>query len=122
MANEGKRADVEKQIAEHQPRIRSFIRRRVASTEDAEDILQDVFYKFVRTVETTLNPIERVSDWLFRVARNTIINNYKKNREVPFPEDATNDDDLLEDFKELLFSVADESDNPENVYMRSLVY
>ncbi|KAA6318106.1 hypothetical protein EZS27_031842 [termite gut metagenome] len=51
-------------IAEYQPRLKTFIRQRVSNKEDAEDILQDVFYQLVKTAENILNPIEQVSAWL----------------------------------------------------------
>ena len=57
-------------------RLFGFIKQRVASTEDAEDILQDVFYQFAGSAE----PIEQASSWLYRVARNKIIDNYRKQK------------------------------------------
>ena len=57
----GHEGDVERLIEEHQPQLKAFIHRRVSSKEDAEDILQDVFYQLVKAVSNTLNPIEQVS-------------------------------------------------------------
>jgi hypothetical protein len=73
----GKGYDLEKLIVKYRPALKSFIKKRVSNEEDAEDILQDVFYKFIKAVENTLNPIEQVAAWLYRVARNTIINKGK---------------------------------------------
>ena len=70
----GHEGDVERLIVEHQPQLKAFIHRRVSSKEDAEDILQDVFYQLVKAVNNTMNPIEQVTAWLYRVTRNTIIN------------------------------------------------
>ena len=57
-----KNENVEKIITDHQSRLKSFIRKRVPNKEDAEDILQDVFYQLIKAVENTLNPIiEQVS-------------------------------------------------------------
>src|SRR5262245_5785729 len=53
-------------------RLRSFIRRSVADQDDAEDILQDVFYELVEAYRM-MKPVEQVTSWLFRVARNRII-------------------------------------------------
>ena len=53
----GHEGDVERLIEEHQPQLKAFIHRRVSSKEDAEDILQDVFYQLVKAVSNTLNPI-----------------------------------------------------------------
>lgn len=52
---------LEELIAKHQPRLKAFIRKRVSNKEDAEDILQDVFYQLVKTIESTFNPIEQVT-------------------------------------------------------------
>jgi RNA polymerase sigma factor (sigma-70 family) len=66
-------------IAREQPRLRSFIRRRVADPWAAEDILQDVFYELVAAYRL-MQPVEQVGAWLFRVARNRIIDLFRKNR------------------------------------------
>src|SRR5215470_3928820 len=68
--------DQDQRIAEvvkrEQSRLRNFIRRRVADPRDVEDVLQDVFYKLVEA-NRLLMPIDHVTGWLFRVARNRII-------------------------------------------------
>ena len=61
-------------------RLRQFIRRRVPDPSDAEDILQDVFYRLVEA-NRLLMPIDHVTAWLFRVARNRIIDVFRKRRE-----------------------------------------
>jgi RNA polymerase sigma factor (sigma-70 family) len=60
-------------------RLRNFIRKRVADEADAEDILQDVFYEFVEAYRL-MKPIEQAGAWLFRVARNRIIDLFRKRR------------------------------------------
>lgn len=112
--------NVERQIKEHQPRIRSFIKNRVPSTEDAEDIAQDVFFQFVKTMDTTHNPIENISGWLFRVARNLIVNKNKKKKEAPLFMEHDGDDS--EGVIASLFPQTDEADSPVNVYIRSLMW
>ncbi|WP_421977475.1 RNA polymerase sigma factor [Roseivirga seohaensis] len=114
------RENVERQIKEHQPRIRSFIKNRVPSTEDAEDIAQDVFFQFVKTMDTTHNPIENISGWLFRVARNLIVNKNKKKKEAPLSMEHDGDDS--EGVIASLFPQTDEADSPVNVYIRSLMW
>src|ERR1700749_2373774 len=57
-------------------RLSGFIRQRVGNEADAEDILQDVWYQLTTTVDT--DPIEQMSGWLFAVARNKIIDRYRK--------------------------------------------
>jgi len=68
-------------VARERSRLRSFIRRRVPDAGDAEDILQEVFYELIAATRL-LQPIERVSAWLFRVARNRIIDRFRKSRET----------------------------------------
>jgi RNA polymerase sigma factor (sigma-70 family) len=66
-------------IAEERSRLRNFIRRRVPDPRDAEDILQDVFYGLVEA-NRLLMPIEHVTGWLFRVARNRINDLFRKKK------------------------------------------
>jgi RNA polymerase sigma factor (sigma-70 family) len=123
MSEQAGNKQVEELITEYHPRLKAFIRKRVSSKEDAEDILQDVFYQLVKTIENTLNPIEQVAAWLYRVARNTIINKGKKKHEEELPTSRYNndeDDTLLTDFSEVLFGNGNSS--PETEYIRSLVW
>jgi RNA polymerase sigma factor (sigma-70 family) len=83
-------------MARERGRLRNFIRRRVADEGDAEDILQEVFYELVRTYQM-MQPVEQLGAWLFRVARNRIIDLFRRNRsEVRVQEsnDADDEDDL----------------------------
>jgi RNA polymerase sigma factor (sigma-70 family) len=64
-------------LEREQQRLRQFIRRRVPDPGDAEDILQDVFYEFVAAYRL-MKPIEQAGAWLFRVARNRIIDRFRK--------------------------------------------
>jgi RNA polymerase sigma factor (sigma-70 family) len=100
---------LEKLIVEYQPRLKAFIRKHVANRDDADDILQDVFYQLVKTADN----IEQVTAWLYRVARNAIINKGIKKHEEKLP-----DDRILKDFSELLFNET----SPETEYLRSLVW
>ncbi len=74
-------ADQDRQIAEavrrDKARLSNFIRKSVSDPGDAEDILQDVFYEFVEAYRM-MKPIEQVTAWLFRVARNRIIDLFRK--------------------------------------------
>ncbi|MDR3329392.1 MAG: sigma-70 family RNA polymerase sigma factor [Prevotellaceae bacterium] len=115
---------LEKLVAAYQPQLKSFIRQRVKSKEDAEDILQDVFYQLAKATGSALNPIEQVSAWLYRVARNAIINKGLKKREAALPTyyDDDRDEDVLKDFSEILFSDETSAPSPETEYLRSLVW
>lgn len=115
--------DVERLIVEHQPQLKAFIHRRVSSKEDAEDILQDVFYQLVKAVNNTLNPIEQVTAWLYRVTRNTIINRGKKKSEEEWPVSQYEEEEsILSDFSAVLFTDDELAPSPETEYMRSLVW
>ena len=72
-------------VSRERGRLGNFIRRRVPDASEAEDILQDVFYEFVAAYRLP-EPIEQVGAWLFRVARNRIIDRFRKKREEPLPE------------------------------------
>jgi len=72
-------------VRQERVRLRNFIRRRVADEADAEDILQDVFYEFVQAYRL-MKPIEQAGAWLFRVARNRIIDLYRKRKHDPLRE------------------------------------
>lgn len=118
---EPNRPEVERLIETYRPQLKSFISRRVDNKEDAEDILQDVFYQFVKTVYTTLHPIEQVAAWLYRVTRNTIINHGAKKREEGWPlfHDVEGEEEMEKEFSEVLLGG---SDSPETEYLRSLVW
>jgi len=81
-------------VRREQSRLRDFIRRRVPDPRDAEDVLQDVFYKLVEA-NRLLMPIEHVTGWLFRVARNRITDLFRKKRPKSFRDVADEDDELL---------------------------
>jgi RNA polymerase sigma factor (sigma-70 family) len=70
-------------IGREQGRLRNFIRRRVNDEADAEDILQDVFYELIEAYRL-MKPIEQAGAWLFRVARNRIIDGFRKKKPEPF--------------------------------------
>ena len=83
-------------VKREQSRLRNFIRRRVPDTSDVEDILQDVFYELVEA-NRLLMPIEHVTGWLFRVARNRIVDLFRKKKPESFSNATTagEDDELI---------------------------
>jgi len=112
-------------VAEERSRLRNFIRRRVPDPRDAEDILQDVFYKLVEA-NRLLMPIDHVTGWLFRVARNRITDLLRKKRPENFSDRAGDintagengrDDELLQ-LEDLLPSP---DAGPEALYARSVL-
>ncbi len=99
-------------------RLRNFIRKRVADEADAEDILQEVFYEFVQTYRL-MKPIEQAGAWLFRVARNRIIDRFRKRRHDPLKsEQALNEDSERFSLDEFLPSP---DAGPEAIYARTLL-
>ena len=106
-------------VKREQSRLRNFIRRRVPDPRDAEDILQDVFYELVEA-NRLLMPIEHVTAWLFRVARNRITDLFRKKRPESFgdPGAAGEDDDELLRFEDLLPSP---DAGPEALYARNVL-
>ena len=98
-------------------RLFGFIKQRVASTEDAEDILQEVFYQFAGNTE----PIEQATGWLYKVARNKITDNYRKHK-LPLADDVFNSTESDEDnfnWKEMLLP---SDSTPETEYLRNIFW
>src|SRR5205814_10097770 len=107
-------------VTREQSRLRNFIRRRVPDPRDAEDILQDVFYELVEA-NRLLMPIEHVTGWLFRVARNRIIDLFRKKRPENFSDVGVaheDDEGELLRLEDLLPSV---DASPEALYARSVL-
>jgi len=105
-------------IARDQSRLRSFIRRRVPDRAEAEDILQDVFSQLVEA-NRLLMPIEHVTGWLFRVARNRITDFFRKKKPELFSDSAIEDEDgELLHIEDLLPSP---DAGPEALYFRNLL-
>jgi RNA polymerase sigma factor (sigma-70 family) len=100
-------------VTREQSRLRDFIRRRVPDPRDAEDVLQDVFYKLVEA-NRLLMPIDHVTGWLFRVARNRITDLFRKKKPESFPE--ITDDELR--FDDLLPSA---DAGPDALYARGVL-
>ena len=105
-------------VKREQSRLRNFIRRRVPDPRDAEDILQDVFYELVEA-NRLLMPIEHVTGWLFRVARNRITDLFRKKKPESFSDSAVadEDDDVLQ-IEDLLPSP---DAGPEALYLRNVL-
>ena len=115
IAEEQKR-NVASIIGDYSKRLLGFIRKRVSNEADAEDILQDVFYQLAGNTQ----PIEQMTAWLFRVARNRIVD-VKRKHKPELLEDLyspDNEDDLLgwTDF------FTDLDNTPENTYLRSIFW
>jgi RNA polymerase sigma factor (sigma-70 family) len=105
-------------VKREQSRLRNFIRRRVPDPRDAEDILQDVFYRLVEA-NRLLMPIEHVTGWLFRVARNRITDLFRKKKPESFSDTTVADqhDEPLQ-LEDLLPSP---DAGPEALYARNVL-
>ncbi len=105
-------------IEREKPRLRNFIRKRVADQSDAEDILQEVFYELVEAYRM-MKPVEQMTAWLFRVARNRITDLFrnKKRTESSEPAVRTEDGDEIQ-WEDLLPSP---DAGPESSYARSVL-
>jgi RNA polymerase sigma factor (sigma-70 family) len=117
MANQDER--ISEAIDREHSRLRNFIRRRVADREDAEDILQDVFYELVEAYRM-LEPVEQVTAWLFRVARNRIIDLFRRKQREALrnePAKAADDGEMLP-LEEMLPSL---DAGPDAAYARSVL-
>ena len=105
-------------VKREQSRLRNFIRKRVADPRDVEDVLQDVFYKLVEA-NRLLMPIDHVTGWLFRVARNRIIDLFRKTKTESFAESiVVDDEDDVLHFEDLLPS---DDAGPEAQYARKVL-
>jgi RNA polymerase sigma factor (sigma-70 family) len=112
----------EETFLKEKDRLLSFIRNRVSSTEEAEDILQDVFYQFVAGFDS-IESIDRVTSWLFSVARNKIIDRYRRDAARPKRADlglhaGTEDDSPLT----LADILPDLGNTPEDSYLREMIW
>jgi len=105
-------------VAEERSRLRNFIRRRVPDPSDVEDILQEVFYELVES-NRLLMPIDHVTGWLFRVARNRITDLFRKKKPESFSDAAFEDEDgELLPIEDLLPSP---DAGPEALYVRNVL-
>ena len=98
----------------------SFIRGHVKCREDAEDILQDVLYQLARTTDCEEYQIESLPSWLYRVARNLILNFWRKKREISLSTLFDTEDNICEDIAQTLTSP--DGDDPESAYFRKLIW
>ena len=105
-------------IERERPRLRNFIRRRVPDQSDAEDILQEVFSELVEAYRM-MKPLEQVTAWLFRVARNRITDLFRsKKREASREPAVTSEDGETLQWEDLLPAP---DAGPESAYARSVL-
>jgi len=103
-------------IQRERRRLFQFIRKRVEDQGDAEDILQDVFYELIEAYRM-MKPVEQAGAWLYRVARNRIIDRFRKRRPEALGEASTGEEEALR-LEDLLPSP---DAGPEAAYARSVL-
>ena len=104
-------------VRDYGKRLFHFIRGRVNTDEDAEDILQDVWYQFSNIMNS--EPIEQTSAWLYRVARNRIIDKYRRQEPGSLEEVLTGDEESEFNFSRILLA---DGANPETEHLRNLFW
>jgi len=107
-------------VGREQSRLRNFIRRRVPDPGDAEDILQEVFYELVEA-NRLLMPIEHVTGWLFRVARNRITDLFRKKKPESFNDAAVAENDRHEELLRLEDLLPSPDAGPDALYARGVL-
>lgn len=111
---------VEQVVITERNRLFNFIKKRVSDPGDAEDILQDVFYQLWQGYDT-IESLEKITAWMFRVARNKIIDRYRKLKPKSFSEiehvRSADDAPLL-----LADIIGDKTSSPDDVYTRELIW
>ena len=103
-------------VTRDESRLRSFIRSRVLDTGDAEDVLQDVFYELIQTYRM-MKPVEQVTAWLYRVARNRITDLFRRRKAISLNE-AVSADENAPTIEDLLPSP---DAGPDALYARGLL-
>lgn len=111
------RQNIGEVVREYGRRLFGFIRGRVKSDADAEDILQDVWYQFSRVAG--VEPIEQLGGWLFRTARNRITDQYRKRRPESLEDLMYEDEEGDVFFNDMLLAAPDD---PETEYLRQLFW
>jgi RNA polymerase sigma factor (sigma-70 family) len=119
MPTNDRNSEITAAVLRERAKLWSFIRRRVPDPNEAEDILQDVFYDFVRAYRLP-EPIEQAAAWLYRVARNRIIDGFRKKRSLPVAE-MVSGSNVEEDDYWLDLALPPIDTGPEAMYARSAV-
>ena len=100
-----------------EPRLRRFISKRVFDTGDAEDVLQDVFYELIQTYRL-MKPVEQVTAWLYRVARNRITDLFRRQKPESLNDSVSGDSDA----DSLLEMLPSAEDGPDAIFARNVMF
>jgi len=115
---------IQNTVKKERNRLLSFIKKRVTDKEDAEDILQDVFYQLI-TGYKQIESLEKITSWLFSVARNKITDRYRKKKADSFSSQrnkpkGNDDSESIPSFLEDM--LPDTGNTPEDIYLRTLIW
>lgn len=115
-----KRPNITEVVKQLRVRLKGFIRKRVNSEEDAEDVLQDVFYQLAEA-DQMMKPIEQISAWLYTVARNRITDLYRKKKPESIGDFYSDreDEDILSEIGDIL---VEDNNSPELEYLKSMIW
>ncbi|WP_171912456.1 RNA polymerase sigma factor [Paraburkholderia xenovorans] len=112
-------SDITATVVRERTRLVNFIRRRIRDPNDAEDILQDVLHEFVQAYRLPA-PIEQASAWLFRAARNRIVDRFRKKKEEPLTDLPDHDDEAGSEYR-LDLNLPAHDAGPEAQYARAVL-
>ena len=118
-----KSIEINNTIKREKGRLLSFIRRNVPTDEDAEDILQDVFLQFINAFDE-IEFFSRVSSWLFKTAKNKIIDLYRKKKPETFSDNTKSTDEYDEEAEQIRLEdiIPDFGGMPDEVYWQNLLW
>jgi RNA polymerase sigma factor (sigma-70 family) len=123
MSIQSRNDSIQQAVRKERSRLLRFIRRKVSSDEDAEDILQDVLYQFVNAAQFDF--IDKTAAWLFKTANNRIIDWYRKHKPVSldklndYQTDKSDENNMPIRLEDILF---DPTEDPDLLYLRSTVW
>jgi RNA polymerase sigma factor (sigma-70 family) len=112
-----KRKNIVQTVNQYGRQLLGFIRGKVATDEDAEDIIQDVWYQFSNVAET--DTIESISGWLYRVAKNKITDTFRKKKPEHIEDYIFESEDGEINFKEILLA---ETTTPEDEFFKKMFW
>lgn len=115
---EQRKQNIIEAVRNYGKRLFYFIRGRVNTDEDAEDILQDVWYQFTNVMNS--EPVEQTSAWLFRVARNRIIDKYRKYKLGSLEEIFENDEEAEFNFDQIMLTQSPETEHLRDLFWEQL--
>lgn len=115
---DNKSRSITKTVKQFGDKLLGFVRQKVSSEEDAEDIIQDIWYQLTRLND--IEELENIGAWLYRVARNKIVDRYRKKTTDSLEDYEYQNDEGEVSFKEIL--LLDDSNNPEDEFFKELFW